>query len=209
MHLIFDLDGTLFNSHNQIINALAWTREKYGFPLLSETEVKKLIGLSARRLFADQDLKPGQVEMLVFEFRNRLKFEIAIENVTYPEAREILTEFKTREVRLSVATTKPTELAKWTIKHSALDGLFDHIQGTDDFEPKPSPEVIKRCIQLDSDEKVFMFGDRVEDMQAAVAAGVKGIGIAQTIHNLDTLKLAGASVVVPEFRFIRELSELI
>ena len=208
MHLIFDLDGTLFNSHNQIINALAWTREKYSLPMLSETEVRNLIGLSARQLFADQNLGTEKLEILVTEFRNRLKSEIAFENETYPEVTEILTELKARGIRLSVATTKPTELAKLTIKHSTLDGLFDHIQGTDGFEPKPSPEVINRCIRLDTHEKIFMFGDRIEDMQAAVSAGATGIGIAQTVHDLNTLKAAGALVAIPEFRLIRYLSEL-
>jgi phosphoglycolate phosphatase len=208
MHLIFDLDGTLFNSHNQIIQALAWVRKMHNFPLLSENEVKNLIGLSAKQLFSDLNLATDQLEMLVIEFRHRLKIEIALRNETYPEVTEILTELKTRGFQLSVATTKPTELAKWTIKHSSLDGIFNHIQGTDDFEPKPSPEVIIRCIRLFPGENVFMFGDRREDMQAAVSAGVTGIGIAQTVHDSTTLKLAGATATIPEFRLIRNLTEL-
>lgn len=208
MHCIFDLDGTLFDSHRQIITALEWTRHVNGFDSLSEAEVKNLIGLPAKLLFANLDLSLSEIERLVFEFRERLKIEISLKNETYPEVVEILTEFKNRGDRLSVATTKPTELAKWTIKNSSLNELFDHIQGTDNFAPKPSAEVIRRCVQFGVKEHVFMFGDRIEDMQAADAAKVTGIGISQSVHDSVALLKAGAKVTVPEFRLIRTIPEL-
>lgn len=208
MHCIFDLDGTLFDSHGQIIRALAWTRRNNGYANLSEAEAKSLIGLPAKLLFADLDMSPNQVERLVIEFRKRLKVEISLQNETYPEVLEILTLLKGHGVRLSVATTKPTELAEWTIKNSSIDGLFDHIQGTDNFAPKPSAEVINRCIQYGVEESVFMFGDRIEDMQAANAANVTGIGISQSVHDAESLKKAGAVITVPEFRLIKTIPEL-
>ena len=208
MHCIFDLDGTLFDSHNQIIRALEWTRQINGFTSLSDVEVKNLIGLPARLLFADLNLSQIELERVVLKFRERLKLEISLKNDTYPEVSEVLAELKDRGVRLSVATTKPTGLARWTIKHSSLNGLIDHIQGTENFAPKPSPEVINRCLQPGINESVFMFGDRIEDMQAAVAAKVTGIGITQTVHDSDALKKAGSVIVFSEFRLIKQIPEL-
>ena len=121
---------------------------------------------------------------------------------------EILTELKDRGVRLSVATTKPTNLAIWTIFNSRLNGLIDHIQGTDNFAPKPSPEVIIRCLRPGEGQDVFMFGDRIEDMKAAVAAKVIGIGITQTVHDSDALQKAGAAITLSEFRLIKLIPEL-
>jgi phosphoglycolate phosphatase len=180
----------------------------YGSTSLPEVEVKNLIGLPARYLFADLDLSQIELERIVVEFRERLKFEILLKNETYPEVEVILTELKDRGVRLSVATTKPTGLAMWTIKHSRLNGLIDHIQGTDNFAPKPSPEVIIRCLQPGKGEEVFMFGDRIEDMQAAVAANVTGIGITQTVHDSEALEKAGAVLTLSEFRLIKQIPEL-
>lgn len=208
MHCIFDLDGTLFNSHDQIVRALEWTRQINGFTSLSDVEVKNLIGLPAGHLFADLNLTQFEIGKVVFEFRERLKLEISLKNDTYPEVTEILAELKDRGVRLSIATTKPTGLAMWTIKHSSLNGLIDHIQGTENFAPKPSPEVIKRCLQRGTSKDVFMFGDRIEDMQAAVAAKVTGVGITQTVHDSDALKKAGAVLILSEFRLIRQIPEL-
>ena len=53
-----------------------------------------------------------------------------------------------------------------------------------------------------------MFGDRIEDMQAAVSAGVTGIGITQTVRDMETLKAAGASETFSEFRLIRKFKVL-
>jgi phosphoglycolate phosphatase-like HAD superfamily hydrolase len=44
-----------------------------------------------------------------------------------------------------------------------------------------------------------MFGDRVEDMQAATAAGIQSVGIAQSAHSKDQLLIAGASLAYSNF----------
>lgn len=209
LHCIFDLDGTLFDSHLQIISAAAWTRSLYGLQELDPREIKNLIGLPARFLFAD--VKDSRVDMpeLVLSFRNRLRVEIMKRNEVFPGVLETVNQFKLLGARLSVATTKPTELAQWTINYSVLNGLIDHVQGTDDFEPKPDPEVILRCLKNEQRSHVIMFGDRTEDMQAASAAKVLGFGIAQSVHTQEELSRAGATYTFQSFAEHRQIIEVI
>lgn len=209
LHCIFDLDGTLFDSHQQIINAVAWTRKKNRLEELDASLIKELIGLPAKHLFTDVELDQGTLNSLVVEFRERLKTEIVIRNDLYPGVIELLIDLKSRGARLSVATTKPTELAQWTIQHSKLDDLLDHVQGTDNFKPKPDPEVILRCIQPGNGSKVLMFGDRTEDMLAAKSAKVLGVGMAQTIHSQAELRSSGADFTFKSFNLYREIIETI
>lgn len=209
LHCIFDLDGTLFDSHQQIINAVAWTRKKNQLEELDASRIKELIGLPAKHLFTDVGLDQGAINSLVVEFRERLKTEIAISNNLFPGVIELFINLKSRGARLSVATTKPTELAQWTIQHSKLDVLLDHVQGTDNFKPKPDPEVILRCIRLSSSSKVLMFGDRTEDMFAAKSAKVLGVGMAQTIHSQAELRSSGADYTFESFSSYQEIIDTI
>jgi len=209
LHCIFDLDGTLFDSHLQIVNAALWTRNLYGLQELDPLEIKDLIGLPARFLFADVKESTIDMPQLVLSFRSRLKVEITKRNEVFPGVLEIVSQFKSLGARLSVATTKPTELAEWTIRYSVLEGLIDYVQGTDDFEPKPDPEVILRCLKNEKSSRVIMFGDRTEDMQAARAAKVLGFGIAQSVHTQEELSCAGATYTFPSFANHRQIIEVI
>jgi phosphoglycolate phosphatase len=209
LHCIFDLDGTLFDSHAQIISAATWTRNLYGLQELDPRQIKNLIGLPARFLFEDVKASGVDISELVLSFRNRLRVEILKRNEVFPGVLETVSQFKSLGARLSVATTKPTELAQWTIKHSVLNGLIDYVQGTDDFGPKPDPEVILRCLRSEQLSHVIMFGDRTEDMQAACAAKVVGFGIAQSVHTQEELSCAGATHTFPSFAEHRKIIEVI
>ena len=76
LHCIFDLDGTLFDSHSQIINAVAWTRRRHGLQDLNDDEIGSLIGLPASYLFADVKSSGVEIAELVSNFRDRLMVEI-------------------------------------------------------------------------------------------------------------------------------------
>jgi len=209
VHCIFDLDGTLFDSHLQIVRAVDWTRNHYGFEAISEDDIKNLIGLPAKRLF--QDIVASDLDMneVVATFRNQLKHEIATLNNLYSGAEELLQELKRLGARISIATTKPTDLAVWTIKHSKLNSLVDFVQGTDNFLPKPSPEVILRCMRESTSSLNCMFGDRKEDMAAANSAKVTGIWITQTIHSHQELIEAGARFTFPRIGLVSEITKVI
>jgi phosphoglycolate phosphatase len=77
------------------------------------------------------------------------------------------------------------------------------IQGTDDFPPKPSPDVVLKCIERLGTKLNFMVGDRTEDMIAGKLAGCTVIGLEQGSHDKMKLTNAGADFV---FSGIQELS---
>jgi phosphoglycolate phosphatase len=86
------------------------------------------------------------------------------------------------------------------VHNSPLKGLIDFVQGTDDFPPKPSPEVIKRVLEIFANPPAIMIGDRVEDLEAASASGIPSIGIAQSAHDEERLILYGASLTYPNMQ---------
>jgi phosphoglycolate phosphatase len=77
------------------------------------------------------------------------------------------------------------------------------IQGTDNFPPKPSPDVVLKCIESLGTKLNFMVGDRTEDMIAGKLAGCTTVGLEQGSHDKKKLINAGADFV---FSGIQEFS---
>ena len=196
---IFDLDGTLINSERQIAKAANRARVFTGFPELPAVEYFLKIGLPAQQLFRDLNLTEHQINDLVKAFREELVKEIELGNIVYEGVAEFLVKSKERNILIGVATSKPTQIAKMVIQNSIIVDLIDHVQGSDEIPFKPNPAVIHECIKILNTGKNIMFGDRVEDMQAAMSTPIKGIGIYQTHHNRQELNKAGATLVYKNF----------
>ena len=76
---------------------------------------------------------------------------------------------------------------------------MDVIQGTEGFPAKPDPTCIQKAMARLGTDKAIMVGDRIEDIQAAIAAGIDSIGIAHSFHDKATLESAGANHVFENF----------
>jgi phosphoglycolate phosphatase len=196
---IFDLDGTLVDSQEQIENCLNKARIDLGYKESQFGYISNRLGLPIKELVSDLDLIDTQLEELVTLFRQYLILEIQKVNKVYEGAIEFLHELRMRSYKIAIATSKPTYLAESVVRNSSLFGLVDFTQGTDGFPSKPAPDVILRCIDELRLDKAVMFGDRIEDMQAAIRSRIPCIGIAQSTHSVSDLNTAGASLAFENF----------
>ncbi len=192
---IFDLDGTLFDSSEQILRAANLVRKLYKHPTLSKENADLVIGLEAFELFSDLPLNKLEISEIVGEFRVALHKEVNVGNNTYPKATHLLSAIHEAGHVSGVATSKPQYLAEAVVKNSCLRKYLNAIHGTGPARPKPEADVVLNCLMDLGVTEAFMIGDRVEDIAAGIAAGVKTIGIAQTIFSKDELLFAGADYV--------------
>ena len=78
-------------------------------------------------------------------------------------------------------------MAKKLIPKYGLENYFSHIQGTEDhIRPKPSPDMILKCISLSKNSCAVMIGDTSSDMLAAEAAGIDCIGVCTSLFPFST-----------------------
>jgi phosphoglycolate phosphatase len=201
---LFDLDGTLVDSSSEIISAVNSARAEMGFPFSDAPFLKERIGLPADRLFEELDLNTAHMKELVTIFRNFLVLSIEKGSKLFPGVIEFLAAAKERGYSLSIVTNKPTELARRLVASSALVDFIDLTVGVGEFPPKPEPNMLSYCMTYWGANNAIMFGDRVEDMKAAVMSGAEGIGVAQSIHSEIELFHSGASQVFPDFTLIHE-----
>ena len=197
--MVFDLDGTLVDSRNQIQDSLNKTRETSQLPPAPIELVQSQLGLPVEKLFSDLILEPNELNSLIQTFRENLLGEINNGNPVFEGVAPFIQKVKHLGIPIGVATTKPTYLAKEVIAKSDLMGLVDFVQGTDGFAPKPDPEVLRRCMQGLEVKNAVMFGDRKEDMQAAKTIEIPSIGIAQSAHSVDDLLGEGAKFAFRNF----------
>ena len=189
---IFDLDGTLVDSLKQIESALDIARINFGYVATPEGQAFKRLGLPIGELLSDLDLSYNVQEEIIIYFRNELAKQISISNQLFVGTKELLIILSIRGIKIAIATSKPTYLAKMVIENSEVSDLVNFVQGTDNFPAKPDPEVIKRCISVLKCNNPIMIGDRIEDIEAASSAGISSVGIAQSAHSEELLTKAGA-----------------
>jgi HAD superfamily hydrolase (TIGR01549 family) len=207
---IFDLDGTLFDSSIQILKAANIARESYNQRHLSKHEADLVIGLPASELFSDLQLTQLEVSEIVGQFRSELHKEVLAGNKSYPKAKSLLKSIKEAGHVSGVATSKPQYLAEAVVENSPLRKYLTEIHGTGPARPKPEPDVVLNCFKALGVIEAFMIGDRPEDVAAGIAAGVKTIGIAQTVFTKEELLFAGADYVYTSLSELRlDLSNLI
>ena len=193
--VMFDLDGTLVNSVDAIINSVNSARTKFNYSARAESEIFDLVGLAPTTFFSDLDISDSDVRTLIEEFRftlNEIKFD---SSHIYPSTRQVLKTLKSSGVVLAVATNKPTKNAELLLTKTGLINFFSHIQGSDNLNSKPAPDILMKVMTMFNPDSSVMVGDRAEDMIAAKSIGVKCIGLAQTSHSKDVLLDSGASLV--------------
>jgi len=200
--IIFDLDGTLIDSHFQIEKAMNQARIELGYGKSPSGQIFEKLGQPVYELFGDLDLSPNLQEQLISLFRSYLNKKIEVYNQCFPSVIELLSIIRANKIKIAIATSKQTMMAEKVVKNSLLVGNIDHIQGTDGFPPKPNPEVIQMCLRNFPGYQAIMIGDRTEDILAAKNAGITSIGVAQSAHSESKLLRAGA---VRSFRNITQL----
>ncbi len=192
--IIFDLDGTLVDSSQQIYESVNYSRILKEFPVITHQKVREILGLPAEHLFLDLGVSDREIRELVFVFRAKLSESILIGNKLFPGVIESLKHFKSEGFLIGIATSKPGALTKLVIENSLLKPYIDYFQGTDGFPAKPNPEVIYKTITALGASKAVMIGDRLEDILAATAAGIPSIGVAQSAHTKKQLLDSGSSL---------------
>jgi phosphoglycolate phosphatase len=189
---IFDLDGTLVDSVGQIGYSINRARNDFGYEDLPSEKVIELVGLPIQNFLSDLPLDSYEINSLISYFREILKHEIERENTVFPGVESLLSELHNNGHKIAIATSKPTFLAESVVRNSCLIEFIDLIQGTDGFPAKPDPTCLLMVMEALGEGEAIMVGDRVEDILAAQAAGIDSIGIANSFHDVQVLKSAGA-----------------
>ncbi len=171
---LFDIDGTLLDSAEDICGAIQQVLVANGSPPRDFAYLKSFIGLHLNDCFRDAlpHCAPEQFHELVEQYRVLYYNRCHQGTRVFPGVREGLAALGGRK---STATTKSTRGTRAVLEQFGLLPHFEHVQGTDGFPSKPAPDVIHAALAaLDAKPQDCLFvGDSPADMDAGRRAGVK------------------------------------
>lgn len=191
--IIFDLDGTLVNSIEDLASSMNNVLETRNYPTHSLADYKIFVGRGILSLVRtalpetakDEETVKSCYKQMVEIYRNNC----IVKTAPYDGIIELLNELKSRKIKLSVFSNKADELTK-KIVETLMPGYFEFVVGlTDEALKKPNPTValqISEKMRIDP-ENILYIGDTGVDMQTAINANMYPIGVLWGFRTKDEL----------------------
>ncbi len=195
--ILFDLDGTLTDSAEGIVNCAEYALNLMGITEPDRSRLLRFIGPPLVDSFMDfYGMSREDALKAVALYRERFPVKGIFENRVYEGIPEALDMLKKAGKRLAVATSKPEVYAKRILEHFELAEYFEAVTGAElNGERNAKSEVIEECLKrLGNPDKgtVLMVGDRKHDVIGAKACGVDCAGVKFGYAEENELENAGA-----------------
>lgn len=208
--IIFDLDGTLIDSSQDIAWCANRTLAAFGHGEMDPSRIVGHIGWGVKPLL--EKLMPEETPERITEAR--LKFleiygeHLVVETTLYPGVVDVLDQFTRLGKKLAVVTNKPEALAAGILEVMKLGGYFRLLLGGDSLpNRKPHPEPIEKVIKDlgGAPERTIVVGDSPVDCEAAKGAGAYAIGAAYGFRGRGELEAAGCDIIIDDFSSLKSV----
>lgn len=192
--ILFDLDGTLTDSGEGIINCAILALKHFGLPIPSRQTLRVFVGPPLHETFIRFGVPADRAEEAVEVYRSRYIPIGKFENTPYPGIRELLEKLKADGHKLYVATSKPEQMSIDILEHFDLAKYFDRICGASlDTSRTDKAAVIAYLQELtEKSEHTIMVGDTKFDVIGAKKHGIPTVGVSWGYGSVAELTEAGA-----------------
>lgn len=177
--ILFDLDGTVIDSTEAILDGFRVAFETFGGEVPSDEMIEKEIGYPLENMFLTLGVEKDKVDAHVHAYKMHYRVISCDKTVLLEGAREAIIE-ASKFATLGVVTTKTGEYSSILLEHMELMKYFDVLIGREHVEnPKPDKEpILKALAKLEHDKsKTWMIGDTCMDIDSASNAGVNSIAV--------------------------------
>ena len=199
--MIFDLDGTILNTLDDMADSCNEILKRNGFPVHSEEEIKYMVGNGIPKLIEralPQNVSQKEYTKVLNEYIDYYQEHSALKTATYPGMKETLELLKQKGVILAVNTNKLHEAAV-ELCDRYFPAIFDIVAGGKAGQkPKPAPDGVNFILEHTGipKEKVLYIGDSDVDIQTAQNSGIDSLGAAWGFRGEDFLLQKGAKKVI-------------
>lgn len=198
--ILFDLDGTLTDSGEGIMNCAETTLRHFGLPIPKREDLRCIVGPPLKDSLLRLGVQEEKLNEAVRVYREQYLKSGMFENFPYPGIKALLEKLKADGHHLYVATSKPESMAIEILRRFEMDSYFEIICGAAiDGSRNTKDAVIAYLLnQIGKPEDMVMVGDTVYDVLGARAHGIPtivvtwGYGIAEDMINAGAIGIASS-----------------
>jgi phosphoglycolate phosphatase len=205
--LIFDLDGTLVNTLEDIAASVNYTLSRLNSPLLPLGRVRQYVGDGIEMLMARSlGGRDERLDAAVSLYKEHHRRNLVVRSSLYPSVRETLEHFKS--LPLSMISNKSAEFIGPLLEGLGIGRYFKIIIGADaGLLLKPAPDAVLSILSALKvpKERAVIVGDGTSDILAGKAAGVLTCAVTYGFRSEDELRKAGPDHVIHELSELKDL----
>lgn len=212
--VIFDLDGTLINSVDDLGTSVNRVLELNNFPTHELEDYNNFIGdgaeMMVRRALPEDKRDEQTVERCLGQFLDDYFKNYCVHTRPYPGIKNLLNTLEEKSIKFAVLTNKPNEVSVKIVSELFPERHFEMVLGQkNDLPRKPDPTgalIISKIINVNPGEIVYL-GDSGVDMETAKSAGMLSVGVLWGFRGYDELKNHGADLLINSPAEILDLVE--
>lgn len=196
--IIFDLDGTLLNTLEDLTNSVNYVMEQYDLPHHTIEEIRGYVGNGAAKLIEravpDGVCNPEYTKMLE-KFREHYAAHCEDKAAPYEGVIELLASLKESGYHLAIVSNKPDRAVKQLYRRYFMGYVHEAIGESDEVKKKPAPDMVYRalaCLSSDASRAVYV-GDSEVDLQTAANVPMPCVSVIWGFRTKDQLLNAGAA----------------
>ena len=206
-YILFDLDGTLIDTGEGIMNSVAYTLERLGLPVPDRQTLRAFVGPPVREGFLKYGLPRQQLAQAMELCLGRYSTLGKWEAQPYPGMEQLLEKLLERGCKLCVATSKPENLAVEILEKFGLAAFFTDICGADWSVSRDTKDAVLRhlLMRIPEGAQMVMVGDTVFDVLGAGVHGIPTIGVAWGYGSVEQMREAGAVAIAADTQALLSL----
>lgn len=201
--IIFDLDGTLLNTLDDLGNAVNRVLAERGFPTHALDEYRSFIGDGVEKLInralPEQNRTENTIRTCLEAFREDYHTNWNVNTRPYEGIPELLDALKEKGLKAAVLSNKPNDTTNLCVTELLPGWRFDVVLGHRDGIPhKPDPAgALEISHRLNIPPAEFLYlGDSGVDMETAIAARMFPVGVLWGFREADELEESGAKALI-------------
>lgn len=200
---IFDMDGTILDTIEDLKNSTNYALREHGMPERSLAEVKRFVGNGIRRLLEQAvpaGTAPETIDEVFVTFNGYYKDHCADKTKAYDGILPLLKELRSKGIATAVVSNK-ADYGVQALCRDYFEGLFDYAVGEKaGVRRKPYPDSVFEVLKqfgTDKEDAVYI-GDSEVDYETSVNAGMDVIMVAWGFRDEDFIRARGARCIVHE-----------
>lgn len=210
---IFDLDGTLLNTINDLADSTNFALEKNGYKKRTVEEVRSFVGEGVRKLMVralPKSVDDSVIDQCIKDFKEHYSKNMRNKTAPYEGIMELLKTLKDNNMKVGVVSNKFDKAVKELCKDYFGDLVDIAVGEREGIAKKPAPDSVFEALRILKSEKeyVLYIGDSDTDMETAKNAGVDSVGVTWGFRDKELLIATGAKYIVEKPLDILQISKI-